>query len=200
MNDQNKNSSNHTEERVKASLKKKLRKRRIKRLITWIIVLVIIGIGVYSYRFYKSNGRLPFTSAERLAQAAATVTAVQETTVREIEFTQTIDISGNVEAFQTQKVMFRSTGAVTGVFVAEGDTVEKGELLATIDDTTQTYNLANIDSQLEEARLQGSQRQVELLERQRTMALNNLDYTRSYANFDGVVATVSHRRVQCCEF
>ena len=87
--------------------------------------------------------------------------------------------------------MFRSTGAVTGVFVAEGDTVEKGELLATIDDTTQTYNLANIDSQLEEARLQGSQRQVELLERQRTMALNNLDYTRSYANFDGVVATVS---------
>jgi multidrug efflux pump subunit AcrA (membrane-fusion protein) len=116
---------------------------------------------------------------------------MQEVAVREIEFTQTIDISGNVEAYQTQMVMFRSTGAVTGVFVEEGDSVKKDDLLATIDDTSQAYNLANIESQLEEARLQGSQRQVDLLERQRTMALNNLDYTRSYANFDGLVATVS---------
>jgi multidrug efflux pump subunit AcrA (membrane-fusion protein) len=191
MNGQNNNATNHTEDRVRSSLKKKMRKRRIKRLVTWIIVLAILAFGVYTYQFYKDNGRLPFADEEKLAQAAAAATTVQETTVREIEFTQTIDISGNVEAFETQMVMFRSTGAVTGVYVSEGDLVKKGDLLATIDDTTQAYNLANIESQIEEAKLQGSQRQVELLERQQTMALNNLDYTRTYANFDGVVATVS---------
>lgn len=191
MSEQNHTNTNHTEERVRASLKKKLRRRRIKRLITWIIILVILGLGVFTYQFYKANGRLPFVDPEKLAQAAQAAAVQQETTVREIEFSQTIDISGNVEAYETQMVMFRSTGAVTGVFVSEGDTVVKGDLLATIDDTTQAYNLANIESQLEEAALQGSQRQVELLERQRTMALNNLDYTKTYANFDGVVATVS---------
>lgn len=191
MSDRNKELNNHAEDRVRASLKKKLRKKRIKRIVTWIVVLVLISLGVYSYQYYKENGRLPFANAERLAQAAEAAAAMQETTVREIEFTQTIDISGNVEAFQTQMVMFRSTGAVTGVFVEEGDSVKKGELLATIDDTSQAYNLANIESQIEEATLQGSKRQLELLERQRAMALNNLDYTRSYANFDGVVASVN---------
>ncbi len=191
MSDKIEGQTNRTEDRVRANMKKKLRKRRIKKLITWIIILLIIAAGVYSYQYYKKNGHLPFVDAEKLAQAAEAATATQEVAVREIEFTQTIDISGNVEAYQTQMVMFRATGAVTQVFVEEGDTVKEGDLLATIDDTTQTYNLADIESRIEEAALQGSARQLELLERQRTMALNNLDYTRSYANFDGVVATVS---------
>ncbi|PKL21959.1 MAG: efflux transporter periplasmic adaptor subunit [Spirochaetae bacterium HGW-Spirochaetae-4] len=184
------NPNNNTEDRVRANLKKKLRKKRIKRLITWAVVVVILGIAVFSYQFYKTNGRMPFTSADKAAAEQA-ATATQETTVREIEFSQTIDISGNVEAFETQKVVFRSTGAVTGVFVEEGVQVKKGDLLATIDDTSQSYTLANIESQIEEAKLQGSVRQLELLEMQKTMAVNNLDYTKAYANFDGVVASVS---------
>ena len=186
----NANANNSTEDRVRANLKKKLRKKRIKRLVTWVVVVVILGIAVFSYQFYKTNGRMPFTSADKLAAQQA-ATATQETTVREIEFSQTIDISGNVEAFETQTVVFRSTGAVTGVFVEEGMQVKKGDLLATIDDTSQSYTLANIESQIEEAKLQGSVRQLELLEMQKTMAVNNLDYTKAYANFDGVVASVS---------
>ncbi|MEA5031326.1 MAG: efflux RND transporter periplasmic adaptor subunit [Sphaerochaeta sp.] len=186
----NANPNNSTEDRVRSNLKKKLRKKRIKRLITWVVVVAMLGIAVFTYQFYKTNGRMPFTSADKLAAQQATA-ATQETTVREIEFSQTIDISGNVEAFQTQKVVFRSTGAVTGVFVEEGVRVKKGDLLATIDDTSQSYTLANIESQIEEAKLQGSVRQLELLEMQKTMAVNNLDYTKAYANFDGVVASVS---------
>lgn len=190
MSEKTNTQNNHTEERVRASLKKKLRKKRIKRLVTWLVILLIVLIGVYSYRYYKTNGRLPLVGAESAA-AAPNTSALQEVAVREVEFSQTIDISGNVEAFQTQRVVFRSTGAVTGVFVKEGDRVTKGDLLATIDDTSQSYTLANIESQIEEAKLQGSVRQVELLERQHKMALNNLDYTKAYANFDGVVASVN---------
>ncbi|MFA5513680.1 MAG: efflux RND transporter periplasmic adaptor subunit, partial [Sphaerochaetaceae bacterium] len=72
-----------------------------------------------------------------------------------------------------------------------GDRVKVGDLLATIDDTNQSYTLANIESQIEEATLQGSQRQLELLKMQRKMAENNLEYTKAYANFDGVVASVN---------
>lgn len=185
------NTPQTTEERVKAGLKKKLRKKRTKRIITWFVVVVIIILAVYSYRFYTANGRLPFTNAEKAAAAAEASATPAETTVRELQYIQTIDISGNVEAYQTQTVVFRSTGAVTGVFVKEGDAVTKGQLLATIDDTSQTYNLSNIESQIEEAKLEGSVRQLELLEMQRTMAVNSLDYTKAYANFDGVVASVS---------
>jgi len=186
-----KEENNGTEKRLRSSLKKKLRRKRIKRFITVIIVLVIIAGGVYLYRYYEENKKLPFTSGEARSPLTSTTSSVQEVAVREVEFSQTIDISGNVEAFQTQRVVFRATGAVTGVMVKEGDRVKVGDLLATIDDTNQSYTLANIESQIEEATLQGSQRQLELLKMQRKMAENNLEYTKAYANFDGVVASVN---------
>jgi multidrug efflux pump subunit AcrA (membrane-fusion protein) len=178
------------EEQIRASLKKKLIKRRIKRIIGWLVFLVIIAAAVYSYSYYKTNGSLPFLGTSKKASTAAANAAPVEVTVRQLQFSQVIDISGSVEAYQTQKVVFRSTGAVTGVFVKEGDRVVKGQLLATIDDTSQSYNLRNIESQIEQAKLEGSVRQLELLEMQRTMSRNNLDYTKAYANFDGVVASV----------
>ena len=178
------------EEQVRASLKKKLIKRRIKRIIGWLIFLVIVAAAVYSYSYYKTNGSLPFLGSSTKAAAVAANASPVEVTVRQLQYSQVIDISGSVEAYQTQKVMFRSTGAVTGVFVKEGDSVVKGQLLATIDDTSQSYNLRNIESQIEQAKLEGSVRQLELLEMQRTMSRNNLEYTKAYANFDGVVASV----------
>lgn len=181
---------NSTEQRLRSSMKKKLRRKRIKRFFTIIIVLGIIVFGLYLYRYYDEHNKFPFSSAEGRS-ALVTSNAVQEVAVREVEFSKTIDISGNVEAYQTQRVVFRSTGAVTGVFVKEGQLVKEGDLLATIDDTNQSYTLANIESQIEEAILQGSQRQLELLQMQRTVYQNNLEYTRAYANFDGVVAIVN---------
>ena len=177
------------EEQVRANLKKKLLKRRIKKAIGWVIFLIIIAVAVFTYQYYKTNGRLPFIGTSRAA-TTATSSGPVEVTVRELQYTQIIDISGSVEAYQTQRVVFRSTGAVTGVLVKEGDSVTKGQLLATIDDTSQSYNLSNIQSQIEQAKLDGSVRQLQLLEMQLTMARNNLDYTKAYANFDGVVASV----------
>lgn len=190
MDDNNKNTKQSAEERVRTSLKKKRRKKRIKNIITWIIILGIVALGVYSFQYYKANGKLPFIGAGK-ATASADPAVEQTTVVREVEFSQTIDLSGHVEAYDTQVVVFRSTGAVTGVFVKAGDQVKKGDLLATIDDTSQAYNLANFESMIEEAELEGSKRKLELLEMQRTMAMNSLDYTKAYANFDGVVASVT---------
>ncbi|MFA5467481.1 MAG: efflux RND transporter periplasmic adaptor subunit [Sphaerochaetaceae bacterium] len=182
---------NSSESKLRTSLKKKRRQKRIKRLITWLIVLLILAGGLYTYRYYNTHGALPFIGSAKLTKDAGEKTQEQTAQVQEIEFSQTIDLSGFVVAYDTQSVVFRSTGAVTGVNVKKGDQVKKGDLLATIDDTSQLYNLASIESQIEEAELEGSQRRLELLEMQRKMAINNLDYTKAYANFEGVVAAVS---------
>lgn len=177
-----------TEMQVRSALKKKMRKRLIKRIFGWVVFLLIVAAGIYAYQFYKTNGRLPLARPALIQAAASGPTEVK---VAETKYSQVIDLSGSVEAFQIQTVVFRSTGAVTAVYVKEGDLVKKGDLLATIDDTSQKYNLANIESKIEEARLNGSVREQQLLEMQLTMARNNLEYTKAYANFDGVVATVN---------
>lgn len=107
------------------------------------------------------------------------------------KFSRNIDISGYLEPADIQNVQFRGTGAITGVYVKEGDRVKKGDLLATIDDTSQRYNIAKVSQELEKARLVGNKKEIELLEMQMKIAENNLVYTRATANFDGVVIEVN---------
>ena len=115
---------------------------------------------------------------------------LREAVVISNTYTQIIDISGYVEPYDTQETKFRSTGAVTGVFVEEGDAVEEGQLLASIDNTQQLASLQDIRDQIEEAELSGSVRDLELLRLRETNAENALDYTNIYAAFDGEVASV----------
>ena len=109
----------------------------------------------------------------------------------ESEFTSSVDMSGYLEAADTQSVQFRSTGAITGVFVKVGDKVKKGDLLATIDDTNQKYNLIKLEQDIEKAQYTASDREIELLKLQYQNAVNNLEYTRAVAHFDGVVTDVN---------
>ncbi|MHC1693115.1 MAG: efflux RND transporter periplasmic adaptor subunit [Sphaerochaetaceae bacterium] len=178
-----------TEEQVRASVQRKKLKRRIKRALGYLVFLALVAAGIYTYQFYKTNNRLPFSEASQSA-VVDTAKVPTETTVQEMFYSQVIDLSGYVEAYQTQTVVFRSEGAVTGVYVKEGDSVKKGDLLATIDDTSAAYTLSKVESDIETARLEGTVRQLELLEMQKITAENNLEYTKAYANFDGVVASV----------
>ena len=78
------------------------------------------------------------------------VAAVREAVVTSNTYTQIIDISGYVEPYDSQTLRFRSTGAVTGVFVEEGDHVVKGQRLASIDNTQQLASLQEIRDQIED--------------------------------------------------
>jgi multidrug efflux pump subunit AcrA (membrane-fusion protein) len=175
-----------TENHVRNQLKKKSRIRRIKRTVVWVIVLVLVCGGYFSYSFYKENGHLPWTEAK------APVTEVREVEAQVYESTYraTIDLSGYVEPNQIQTVILRYTGTVTEVSVKEGDAVKQGDSLVAIDNTNAKYTVAKLESEIEQARLDGNQRDLELLELQLKSAMNNLDYTQAYASFDGVVADV----------
>ena len=177
----------NTEHLVRNQLRKKMRAQRIKRLIATFVILGLIMFGLYLYTFYKTNSRLPWTDE---AAPASSVREV-EAKVYENVFTTTIDLSGYVEPNEIQRVVLRATGAVTDVFVKEGDRVKKGDVLIALDSTNQQYTVASLEADLERVKLTGSDREVELTELRLKTALNNLDYTKAYANFDGVVAAVN---------
>ena len=158
--------------------------RRIKKLIIWLIVIVLAAAGLIYYNKVKAD-----FEAKTAAMIGAVTTV--EVPVEENVYTTVIDLSGYVEAYDSQEAKFRSTGAVTGVYVSEGDDVTKGQLLATIDNTSQTYQVKNLQNQIKQAELTGSASQLETLRLQLINAENNLEYTNLVANFDGTVAKVS---------
>ncbi len=169
--------------------RKKLRtKKVVKRIITWVIVIAIILFGIYSYNFKLQNDRWPWVEEKIVSP----IDSMKKAQVYESVYTATIDVSGYVQAFESQTVQLRASGAITGVFVKEGDRVKKGQLLATVDSTDQRYNVAEIEKQIEIARANGqtSKKDIELLEMRLDSANQKLDNTNAYANFDGVVVSV----------
>lgn len=175
--------SEKQEKRLRDAAKARKRKKRIKTLITWIIVLGVIAAIAFYFNVTKKQ-------KDEALKAMMNQSTVYEAQVTESVYNQVIDLSGYVEAYDTQNAKFRSTGAVTGVFVSEGDHVKKDQLLATIDNTSQTMALQQIENNIAEAKLSGSVKNLELLNLQKKNAENNLQYTELIANFDGVVAKV----------
>lgn len=176
------NVSKIQEEKLRAAYASRKRKRRIKRIISWVVVIVILLTLYVMYSQYQSD---------RAAQAAAmSRTVARETQVYRTSYQVTVDVSGYVEPKEIQEAGFRTSGPVTAVYVEEGDIVKEGDILASVDNTSQMASLKNIENQLESAKLTGSLKEVELLELQKTAAERNLDYTNIYANFDGIVTKV----------
>lgn len=163
-------------ELIKEQNKKRKRKRN-RRMITTavVIVAVILALSLVIRQLLPEEVEV---QTEREARVTANT------------YSQVIDISGYVEPYDSQTLRFRSTGAVTGVYVEEGDVVVKGQILATIDDTQQQVDLQEIRNQIEEAMLSGSLRELELLRLKEISAEHNLEYATIVAPFDGEVASV----------
>ena len=187
MEDKNKNTISESERqeiKLRAAARARRRKKRARSLIIWLIVLAAIAGATYYSMVTKAR-----KEAER--EALMNQVTVVEAVVEENVYTQTIDLSGYVVPNDILEARFRSTGAITGVYVKEGEYVKKDQLLASIDNTSQLMSLQNIQNQIDEARLTGAVKQLEFLEMQKKNAENNLDYTNLYANFDGIVADVN---------
>ena len=55
---------NNSENKLRNNLKKKRRQKRVKRLITWIVIIVLLFVGIYTYRYYNTHGVLPLIGRE----------------------------------------------------------------------------------------------------------------------------------------
>jgi len=151
--------------------KSKSKKKLIITLIV-IFVLALIGAGLFI-------GRTLLTKSN----STDTVYIVREETYENI-----IEISGTVSAAQSQTLQALSSGTVTGVFVKAGDKVKKGDVLIQLDDTTEKYNLAKHDYDMDTTKISGSRRQLELMETQRNALIRKVEDRKVTATFDGIIA------------
>ena len=145
------------EKKLRAAKAARKRKKRIKSIIGWLVVILIVSLVLIWFLKMKKDSE---AQIEALKNRNTQVEAVVEKSV----YNREIDISGYVVPYDTLEAKFRSTGAVTGVYVSEGDYVKEGQILATIDDTQQRMNLQDIENQIAEARLTGSVKTLEILE------------------------------------
>ncbi len=153
------------------------RRKRARRIIVTLVLLALI-LGAVFWFLFSEEKEVPASPAEREGRVTSNT------------YTQIIDVSGYVEPYDSQTLRFRSTGPVTAVLVREGDHVEKGDLLASIDNTQQLASLQDIRNQIEEAQLNGSRRELELLKLREKAAQNSLEYADIVAPFDGEIAAV----------
>ncbi len=176
--------SERQEKKLRDAQAARKRKKRVKSLVGWLIVILIVALVLFWFLKMKKD------SDAKIAALQNSSTNIEYTVTRS-KYVKSIDISGNVVAYDKQEANFRSSGAVTGVFVKVGDSVTKGQVLATIDDSSQQSNLQDIENQIAEAKISGSTRQLELLELKKKNAEEQLSYTTLTANFDGIVSKVS---------
>ena len=95
--------------------------RTARILLAAGVAAVVVGGGAGAWALTR----------EGTAQAQAMQVQATSGTVKE-----TVSADGTVEAAETADLSFEVSGTVTKIYVAEGDTVKKGDPLARVDDTT----------------------------------------------------------------
>ncbi len=109
-------------------------------------------------------------------------------TVKQEIYSNTISIAGVVSAAQEQTLQALSDGTVMAVYVQKGDTVKKGDVIIQLDDTTQQYNLAKHDYDMETTKISGSKKELALMETERLSLLQKIAERKVTATFDGIIA------------
>jgi len=178
-----------TEQKVRENMQKKKKKKTIKRLIHMGIAILIIGGGLYVYQSYQSTGAFPWQDAEAIRLAA--LPAPEELTVQKLKYSTTVDLSGELLPLQEDYVYSKTEATVTAVYVEEGDRVKKGDLLVAMDDTDIQYKIADIEQQIKESEIKGTSSNLALLKMQLTSYEADLDDTKLYAPYDGIITEVA---------
>lgn len=102
-----------------------------------------------------------------------------------------IEISGTVSAANEQALQAKSAGTVLKVYVKAGDIVKKGDIILQLDDTTEQYNLAKHDYDMQLTQITGSARELSLKRTQRLSLVQKIADRKVVATFDGVIADLN---------
>jgi multidrug efflux pump subunit AcrA (membrane-fusion protein) len=153
------------------------RKRRVQALVTGAIVgCAAASVVVY---FHLKNTRL-----------AGAAPSFVTSTVESVLHSNTVQVTGNIEPAGNEDLGFLSSGEVAAIYVEEGDYVEAGALVAELDDSEQVYELAQLDQDIEKARISGSPGDLELLLLQREVKKSALRKRKLYTPISGTVSEV----------
>ena len=150
---------------------KKTVSARKKITICIIAAVAVISVAV---AVKKNSGR---------AKASASLY-----TVKTEIYENVIEIAGTISAAEQQTLQALSDGTVLAVYVEKGDTVKKGDIIIQLDATEQEYNLAKLDYDMASTKITGSQKQLELQQKQRLSLLQKIEDRKVKATFDGIIA------------
>lgn len=158
------------------------RKSRKKRTIIIVCIVALVG-GWYVFMKPKNT----------------TTSALPPLTVKkEIEHNQ-IEVSGYIEAAQTQVLEAPGQGFIEQVLVKEGDKVKKGTLLFALDTDKQSYEVARQSFAIKQEQINGSSQKLRLMEQEQQLLEKQLADRKVYAKFDGIVAAFTISQGQYAE-
>ena len=161
--------------KVKMKSKSKPKSKFAKILVICVIILICIFVVAFSIRNSKKSENQDN----------------QTFMVRKEVFENVIEISGNISAAESQTLQAAGEGTVQKVYVKEGDFVKKGQVIMELDAVEQRYNLAKHEYSMEQTRINGAQRELELMEHQRQVLKNKITDRMVTAYFDGIIVQLS---------
>ncbi len=154
-----------------------------RRPLRWFLLVAVVGgLGVVATAYLLPNGAdTPVATTPAVAAASApasgTPTAAAAATRRN---GSVLDATGYVVARRQATVSAKVTGKVTAVYIEEGMYVDAEQVLATLDDSIPAAQLALANSQLEAAKANLAEIDVQIrqakldLERTQGLAARNL--------------------------
>lgn len=102
----------------------------MKKAIIIILVIVVIATGVFGFTRYRQN-----------QQQAALLAELQTTEVQVGKLVSTIGATGTVRSNQSATLTWQTSGTVEAVNVHVGDRVKKGDILASLAETSLPQNV-----------------------------------------------------------
>lgn len=159
-----------------------MEKKKIRHVLMWIFIpLVILAGGGSAYYHFFINSRDTENTHDMLTVY----------TVKSVNHTETVEVSGNIEPIESENLKFNVTGLVSKVYVKEGEYVHAGTIVAELDNTQQVYELKQVEYNIEQKKVEGAQREVELLELEKKLKEKALDERRLFSSLSGYVSDVS---------
>jgi len=175
------------------------------RPLKWFVLLAVtaglvfvawfVPLSPFSSLFNEEGGAFDSTSGISVKTAMAQSAAVADSSA------SVLDATGYVVARRQATVSSKTTGKVIDVLIEEGDRVEKGQMLAVLDDSVPRAQLALSESRLQSAlagldELRVLLKQAELdLDRTQGLAERNLasqaDLDRDGLDVEGLIARLA---------
>ncbi len=137
-----------------------------------------------------------FTGCSKIKAGITGESAVVQVTsnfgkVKNIDWSNKIEVEGLINPNEIQNVTLPNVGTVKNVYVKSGDVVKKGTLLFDLDNSKTQYDIMVMDDKIEEEKINGTKRSLELMKMQKKMYETDVENSKATAKIDGVITSVN---------
>jgi len=149
-----------------------------KTKVKLFIVIISLAIIITTFLIIKNS-----IKSDSSKTKTRSVFIVKEEIVENI-----IEISGNIQAAKSQSLQAAGNGSVVAVYGKTGDFVKKGQVLVELDTSEQEYELAKLQYEIAQVKINGSPKELELKRLQLKSLQNKLEDRKIIASFSGLLA------------